>query len=233
MLPDHDNGRIERADLMSDKDIYRDFTASEFAKLSQHDYQTIQRHDPIVLSERHGDHRLNPDLGDELSALELRPAAVLIPVIADEYDARVILTVRTEKLRKHSGQVAFAGGAVDQSDASAESAAMREAEEEIGLSTEYVEAVGQLPIYRSLTGFSITPVLAVVKSGFSLTANPDEVDEIFEVSLRDLMNPDNHVRDSLVWKNKRRHYYTIKHRKHRIWGVTAGMIRTLYERLYL
>ena len=145
--------------------ITRSFSAQEFADLSKADHDEILKHDPIALSETHGDHRLNPDLSDELRNLKLRPAAVLIPVIADEDVARVILTVRTEKLRKHSGQVAFAGGAIDAADASPEDAAMREAEEEIGLDANYIETVGQLPIYRSLTGFSITPVLALVKPG--------------------------------------------------------------------
>ena len=212
--------------------ISRSFSAQEFADLSKADHDEILKHDPIALSETHGDHRLNPDLSDELRNLKLRPAAVLIPVIADEDVARVILTVRTEKLRKHSGQVAFAGGAIDAADASPEDAAMREAEEEIGLNASYIETVGQLPIYRSLTGFSITPVLALVKPGFQLQASPDEVDQIFEVPLMDLMNPDNHIRDSLIWQNKRRYFYTIKHPEQRIWGVTAGIIRTLYERLY-
>lgn len=208
------------------------FSAQEFAELSQKDHREILKHDPIKLSETHGDHRLNPNLSEDLQKLKLRPAAVLIPVIADDDVARVILTVRTVKLRKHSGQVAFAGGAIDADDASPEHAAMREAQEEIGLDTNYINTVGQLPIYRSLTGFSITPILALVKPGYSLQASPDEVDQIFEVPLMDLMNPENHVRDSLIWQNKRRYYYTIKHPEHRIWGVTAGIIRTLYERLY-
>lgn len=210
----------------------KNYSAQEFADLSKADHHEILKHDPIALSETHGDHRLNPDLSEELQNLKLRPAAVLIPVIADDDVARVILTVRTEKLRKHSGQVAFAGGAIDADDASPEHAAMREAEEEIGLNADFIEPVGQLPIYRSLTGFSITPVLALVKPGYNLTASPDEVDQIFEVPLMDLMNPDNHIHDSLVWQNKRRYFYTIKHSEHRIWGVTAGIIRTLYERLY-
>lgn len=218
--------------MKNTRNTSKSFSAQEFADLSKADHHKVLSHDPIRLSETHGDHRLNPDLSEELQELALRPAAVLIPVIADHDAARVILTVRTEKLRQHSGQVAFAGGAIDDDDASPAHAAMREAEEEIGLDSNFIETVGQLPIYRSLTGFSITPILALVKPGYRLQASPDEVDQIFEVPLFDLMNPENHVRDSLVWQNKRRYFYTIKHPEHRIWGVTAGIIRTLYERLY-
>lgn len=208
------------------------YTADEFADLSKSDLLRVQSQDPIELSNAHGDSLINHDLSAEFDKIKLRPAAVLVPVIADGGEARVILTKRTEKLRKHSGQVAFAGGGVDDSDLSVEHAAMREAQEEIGLAPEFVQTTGRLPIYRSLTGFSITPILAIVRPGFSLVANPDEVSDIFEVPLSHLMREDNHVRDSLIWQEKRRYFYTIKHPDHKIWGVTAGIIRTLYERLY-
>ena len=208
------------------------YTADEFADLSKSDFLRVKNQDPIELSNAHGDSLINKDLSAEFDKIKLRAAAVLVPVIADGQEARVILTKRTEKLRKHSGQVAFAGGGVDDSDLSVEHAALREAHEEIGLAPEFVQTTGRLPIYRSLTGFSITPILAIVRPGFSLVANPDEVSDIFEVPLSHLMREDNHVRDSLIWQEKRRYFYTIKHPDHKIWGVTAGIIRTLYERLY-
>ena len=124
------------------------------------------------------------------------------------------------------------GGSVDPEDGSVEIAAMREAEEEIGLDRRFVEPVGRLPIYMTTTGFRITPVLAVVKPGYALTANPVEVDEVFETPLSFLMNPANHRRESRVWEGIERHYYVMPYGEHHIWGVTAGIIRTMYERLY-
>jgi 8-oxo-dGTP pyrophosphatase MutT (NUDIX family) len=180
----------------------------------------------------HGDHVLNPGLVSGLVDAKLRDAAVLVPVTDDGPDARVILTRRATALRKHSGQVAFPGGSVDPEDGSVEIAAMREAEEEIGLDRSFVEPVGRLPVYMTTTGFRITPVLAVVRPGYALTANPVEVDEVFETPLAFLMNPDNHRRESRVWEGVERHYYVMPYGEHHIWGVTAGIIRTMYERLY-
>jgi 8-oxo-dGTP pyrophosphatase MutT (NUDIX family) len=128
--------------------------------------------------------------------------------------------------------VAFPGGSVDPEDGSVEIAAMREAEEEIGLDRSFVEPVGRLPVYMTTTGFRITPVLAVIRPGYALTANPVEVDEVFETPLAFLMNPDNHRRESRVWEGVERHYYVMPYGEHHIWGVTAGIIRTMYERLY-
>lgn len=180
----------------------------------------------------HGDHVLNPGLVSGLVGAKLREAAVLVPVTDDGPDAQVILTRRATALRKHSGQVAFPGGSVDPEDDSVEIAAMREAEEEIGLDRRFVEPVGRLPVYMTTTGFRITPVLAVVRPGYALTANPVEVDEVFETPLAFLMNPDNHRRESRVWEGIERHYYVMPYGEHHIWGVTAGIIRTMYERLY-
>lgn len=181
----------------------------------------------------HGDHKLNPDLGPELERAARREAAVLVPVIADlAPDARLILTKRAERLRKHSGQVAFPGGAVDPDDRSVEAAAVREAQEEIRLDPRFVEPLGRLPVYLTMTGFRITPVLALVHSGFSVQANPDEVDDVFEVPLSFLMTPENHVRESRLWQGRERHYYTMPYENRPIWGITAGILRMLYERLY-
>ncbi|WP_099864998.1 CoA pyrophosphatase [Pararhizobium haloflavum] len=181
----------------------------------------------------HGDHQLNPDLVADLERVASRDAAVLIPVIDDHAsDARIILTMRAKALRKHSGQIAFPGGAIDPEDASPEAAAMREAQEEISLDPRFVEPVGRLPLYLTMTGFRITPVLALVKPGFRLQANPEEVDDVFEVPLSFLMTPGNHFRESRVWQGRERHYYTMPYNDRFIWGVTAGILRTLYERLY-
>jgi len=158
---------------------------------------------------------------------------VLVPVVDDgDEGAKVILTQRTTRLRKHSGQIAFPGGGIDDTDVSPEEAALREAQEEIGLDPAYVETVGRLPQYLSATGFRIIPVLSVVSRGFTITPNPHEVESVFEVPLSFLMNPENHQRDSRDWRGILRHYYVMPYGERYIWGITAGIIRTLYERLY-
>jgi 8-oxo-dGTP pyrophosphatase MutT (NUDIX family) len=180
----------------------------------------------------HGDSLLNPGVIPHLEDMKLRDAAVLVPVVDDGAEARVIFTQRTTTMRKHSGQVAFPGGAVDAEDGDAETAAMREAEEEISLDRRFVEPVGRLPQYKALSGFSITPVLAVVQPGFELVPNPAEVEKVFDVPLSFLMDPRNHERGSGVWLGDERHYYRMPYEGHNIWGITAGIVRVIYERLY-
>jgi 8-oxo-dGTP pyrophosphatase MutT (NUDIX family) len=192
-----------------------------------------QKGQPIETAWRdHGDHLLNPESVSETLRLTLRDAAVLVPVVNDAEGAKVILTQRTATLRKHSGQIAFPGGGIDPQDGSPDAAALREAEEEIGLDRRFVEVAGRLPVYLAGTGFRITPVLAVVERGFTLRLNPAEVDEAFEVPLSFLMDPANHGRDSRAWKGVLRHFYVMSYGDRRIWGITAGILRTAYERLY-
>ncbi|MCF6367416.1 CoA pyrophosphatase [Rhizobium halophilum] len=180
----------------------------------------------------HGDHLLNPEWMTMIEGLHLRDAAVLVPVIDDGDEAKVIFTQRTATLRKHSGQIAFPGGAIDLEDGSPEEAALREAEEEIGLARHFVEPVGRLPQYLAATGFRITPVLSVVRRGFDLRLNPQEVDNVFEVPLSFLMEPKNHQRGSRIWNGAERHFYQLPYQERNIWGITASIVRTLYERLY-
>lgn len=180
----------------------------------------------------YGDHRFNPELRSFIVRDGLRDAAVLIPVVDHKDGASVILTKRTEKLRHHSGQVAFPGGSIDPTDASSEGAALRETEEEIGLDRSFVEVVGRLPDYVSGSGFRVAPILGIVRPGFLLTLNVDEVDDAFEVPLAFLMNEANHTRESREWQGHMRNYYVMPYADHYIWGLTAGIIRVLYERLY-
>lgn len=182
--------------------------------------------------QEHGDHLINPAAHDLVRALKLKDAAVLVPVVDTGDDARVILTQRTAKLKKHSGQIAFPGGGIDPEDTSPEMAALREAEEEIGLDRSYVETVGRLPHYLSFTGFRITPVLSVVRPGFTLALNPDEVDSVFEVPLSWLMDTANHEKGSRSWAGADRFYYRMPYEGREIWGITASIIRTIHERLY-
>lgn len=204
------------------------FSAAEFRRRALH-----QSGGPVDLAWRdHGDHILNPDIVARVEALALRDAAVLVPVVDDGDEAHVIFTKRTSTLRKHSGQIAFPGGSVDPGDISLEMAALRETEEEIGLAGEFVETVGRLPNYLASTGFRITPVLGVVRRGFSLKLNPVEVDDVFEVPLSFLMDPANHTRDKRPIDGIDRHFYRVPYETRMIWGITAGIVRTLYERLY-
>nr|WP_245419495.1 CoA pyrophosphatase [Phyllobacterium salinisoli] len=183
-----------------------------------------------------GDHLLNAELASDLDQMvtagKMRDAAVLVPVVDRGPEATMLLTLRNASMRKHSGQIAFPGGAIDPGDGTAEHAALREAHEEIGLAADRTELLGRLPRYLTTTGYSITPVLAILRPPFDLVANPDEVADVFEVPLSFLMDPRNHRRESRVWEGRERSYYTMPYQERFIWGVTAGIIRTLYERLY-
>jgi 8-oxo-dGTP pyrophosphatase MutT (NUDIX family) len=186
----------------------------------------------IRAGDDYGDHRFNPGHPRIASKKALRYAAVLIPVIDRGAEATVLLTKRAEKLRNHSGQVAFPGGTIDATDPTAEFTALRETMEEIGLAESFIQVIGRMPDYVAGSGYRIVPVLGVVHPGFSLTLNPDEVDVAFEVPLSFLMDPANHRRDSRMWNDLEWFFYEIPYGGQRVWGVTAGIIRTLYERLY-
>jgi len=146
----------------------------------------------------YGDHRFNPGHPRLNQSKPLRNAAVLIPVVDHDGEATVLLTKRAEKLRSHSGQVAFPGGTIDPTDASPEAAALRETFEEIGLGEDRIEIFGRMPDYVAGSGYRIAPVLGIVQPGFQLTLNAKEVDAAFEVPLRFLIDPVNHKRDSRI-----------------------------------
>ncbi len=179
---------------------------------------------------RLGDEHLNPDITAE--GITFRDAAVLIPVVAREPEASILLTQRTAHLSAHAGQIAFPGGKIEPDDASAAAAALREAEEEIGLSPALVEPLGYLPPYLTRTGYRIIPVIGRVDPAHSLTINPNEVVDAFEVPLSFLMTPDNHRQGSRVFKGTPRYFYEMPFNERYIWGITAGIIRGLYERVY-
>ncbi len=162
-----------------------------------------------------------------------RAAAVLICVVARPEGAFVLLTLRTTGLRDHSGQIAFPGGKIDASDDSPAAAALREAEEEVGLDPASVTPLGYLAPYLTGTGFLIVPTVAMAREPFSLTLNAFEVAEAFEVPLGFLMEAANHQRGSRDFNGVTRSFYAMPYRERYIWGITAGLIRNLYERLYL
>ena len=162
---------------------------------------------------------------------DLVAASVLFPIVLRESGPTVLLTQRTDHLRDHAGQISFPGGRVEEDDVSPEHTALREAEEEIGLSPVHVEIVGFLPEYRTLTGYRITPVVAFLTPPFELRPDPSEVAEIFEVPLSFLMNPANHQRQSRDVHGIIRHYFAMPYGRHYIWGATAGIIVTLARAL--
>jgi 8-oxo-dGTP pyrophosphatase MutT (NUDIX family) len=162
----------------------------------------------------------------------VRPAAVLIPVV-DHPQPTVLLTQRSPHLNNHAGQISFPGGKIDATDASPLDAALREAEEEVGLTREFVEPVGYLDLYGTAFGFRILPTVARVKPGFKLKLNASEVDDAFEVPLAFLMNPENHQIHSKEFRGMERSYYAMPFAERYIWGATAGILRVLYERIYL
>jgi 8-oxo-dGTP pyrophosphatase MutT (NUDIX family) len=160
-----------------------------------------------------------------------REAAVLIPIV-ERSTATVLMTRRTMQLRKHPGQIAFPGGKIDPTDADATAAALREAQEEIGLDPALVEPIGGLDPYIAGTGYRITAIVARVAPDHHLVLNPAEVDATFEVPLSFLMTPENHQTISREFDGVRHSLYQMPYDEHHIWGVTAGIIRGLYERLF-
>jgi 8-oxo-dGTP pyrophosphatase MutT (NUDIX family) len=162
----------------------------------------------------------------------VRPAAVLIPVV-DHPQPTVLLTQRAPHLTDHAGQISFPGGKIDVTDASPLATALREAEEEIGLSREFVDPIGYLDLYGTSFGFRILPTVARVRPGFSLHINKSEVDDAFEVPLAFLMDPANHQVHSREFRGMERSYYAMPFAERYIWGATAGILRVLYERICL
>ena len=187
--------------------------------------------DPAARGVRRGDLDLDPVLWERAGVSATKPAAVLIPII-DSSEPTVLLTLRTAELASHAGQVAFPGGKIDPSDESPVAAALREAKEEIGLAPVLIEPIGYLDLYLTFSGFRILPTVACVKPGFTLTLNPREVVETFEVPLEFLMTPENHQRKTRDWNGLQREYYAIPFENRYIWGITAGILRNLYDRIY-
>jgi 8-oxo-dGTP pyrophosphatase MutT (NUDIX family) len=179
---------------------------------------------------RRGDLDLDPTLWERAGVSATRPAAVLIPVV-DRTEPQVLLTQRTE-LPSHPGQIAFPGGKIDAHDASPAAAALREAYEEIGLAPELIEPIGYLDLYLTFSGYRVVPVVARVRPDYRLTLNAAEVADAFEVPLAFLMDTQNHSLRSRDWKGIERRYYAMPFGERYIWGVTAGILRNLYERIY-
>lgn len=184
------------------------------------------------LANPRGDHDLDPQGFAVAPAAPHRHAAVLVPVVDRPGGVTLLFTRRAAHLRDHSGQVAFPGGKVDPEDLSPIDTALREAREEIGLSGEAVRPLGYLDPYLSATGFLVVPVVGLVARAASLIPNPAEVASVFEVPLAFLMDPARHLVRSGEWRGRTRYFYAIPFAEHLIWGVTAGIVHNLQERLY-
>ncbi len=187
----------------------------------------------FTVTPRYGDHVLNQaNMQAHAVAANARLAAVLVPLIERETEPTVLMTTRSSELRQHSGQIAFPGGKVDDGETPCE-AALREAQEEIGLEPRHVEPIGYLDPYLTGTGFRILPVVSLVKPPFELLVNTKEVHDTFEVPLAFLMQPENHQRHSREWRGTTRFFYAMPWNERYIWGATAGIVRSLYEKLHL
>ena len=171
---------------------------------------------------------LEADLPEQRAAAAI-PAAVLI-AITDRPEPGILLTVRHEKLRTHAGQIAFPGGRLD-SDEGAVAAALREANEELGLNPQTAEVVGTLADYRTVTGYVITPVVAVIPANLALTPHEPEVSDWFETPLGFVLDAANQLRRTALLHGVERHYYEIPWQGRRIWGATAAIIVNLSRRL--
>jgi 8-oxo-dGTP pyrophosphatase MutT (NUDIX family) len=183
--------------------------------------------------------RWTPEVVDDrirLTFAEPRAAAVLIAVVARHDGPTVLLTQRTAHLSSHAGQIAFAGGRTEPGDPSPAATALREANEEIGLEHRLVEVLGSMPVYRTGTGYMVTPVVGLVDPAHSLTLDRNEVDDAFEVPLAFLMDPANHQRRHYRWGDVDRMFYAMpwrpaqrQEKEYFIWGATAAMLRNLYR----
>ncbi|WP_238372129.1 CoA pyrophosphatase [Heliomarina baculiformis] len=161
---------------------------------------------------------------------KLRSAGVLIAVSVFGDRPEILLTKRSSVLKHHPGQIAFPGGKQEESDADVTAAALREASEEVGLPVDVPRVIGHMPAHETVTGFMVTPVVAVLEQPFDAIAEPGEVEEVFSVPFEHLMTPANYLVESRRWRGSRRHYYTVPYGPYYIWGATARMLRALAAR---
>jgi 8-oxo-dGTP pyrophosphatase MutT (NUDIX family) len=180
------------------------------------------------------DYDLNPAFRPEVGEA-LKPAAVLAPIVARPEGLMLLLTQRTADMPTHAGQVAFPGGRIAAGEDAA-AAALRETQEETGIAPGFIELLGAFEAYQTVTGYAVSPIVGLVRPGFSLTPDPREVALVFEAPLSFVFDPANHQRHTRTWsvegREQQRHFYVMPYQDHYIWGATAGMIRALYLRLY-
>ncbi len=176
------------------------------------------------------DFDLNPEVALPAGRI-LRPAGVLLALTEGAKGLNLVLTKRSSRLKHHPGQIAFPGGKQDDGDADAIAAALREAEEEIGLPRNRVEILGTLPGHETVTSFAMTPVVGLVRGAFDPVPEPGEVEEVFLVPLDHVTDPDRFSVQFRRWRGTRRHYYTVPFGPYYIWGATARVLRGLADRM--
>ena len=162
---------------------------------------------------------------------DLRDAAVMVPIVLERSEPQLILTKRSSALKHHPGQISFPGGKVDEGDSGIEEAALREAEEEIALRAEQAEILGKLAPHETVTGFNVTPVVALIEPSFIPKPDPSEVAEVFEAPLAHFMDPANYLIESRRWRGQRRYFFTVPWGPYYVWGATARMLRALADRM--
>ncbi|MEK7245448.1 MAG: CoA pyrophosphatase [Pseudomonadota bacterium] len=160
---------------------------------------------------------------------DLRPAAVLVPIVARAPSPTILFTLRTANLAHHAGQISFPGGHMEVDDTRPEDAALRETEEEVGLHRRHIRVIGRLDRYITRTGFDVTPVVGLLTPPFAVAPDPTEVADVFEVPLDFLLDPANHQRHSRAVAGQLRHFHAMRWHDYYIWGATAGMLMNLYE----
>lgn len=173
------------------------------------------------------DFDLNPDVVLP-EGRKLRPAAVLVGVTMD---GSVLLTKRSSRLKHHPGQIAFPGGKQDEGDADLAATALREAHEEVGLPSDIVDILGPLPTHETVTSFTVTPIVGLIREGFDPMPEAGEVEEVFTVPLTHVTNPARFQVEYRRWQGRRRRYYTVPYGPYYIWGATARILRGLAERM--
>ncbi len=157
-----------------------------------------------------------------------RPASVLVPLVNRATGITVLLTQRTADMPSHAGQVAFPGGRRQAEDADAAATALRETEEEVGIPARFIDVIGAVDLYRTGTGYEITPIVGIVTPGFTIRADPREVADVFEVPLEHFLDEVNHKIDSRQYQGRERRYYAMPYGERYIWGATAGMLKNLH-----
>lgn len=183
----------------------------------------------LPLAPKRGDYDLDPS-NRPAEPVTLIPAAVLIPIVLRE-EPSVLFTERSARLAHHAGQVSFPGGRADPGDESLVRTALRETLEETGIAPDFVSVAGFLDAYETGTGFAILPVVGLLREGFMLAPDTNEVAEIFEVPLAFLLDPANRQKNQAEWKGRMRHYYAFRYNGHYIWGATAAMLVNFAERI--